>query len=169
MNVSYLYILFYLQERNKVICQRYWPESGHKQYHDIRVESVSTNVYSFYIERRFTLIREESSRTLIHLQYTNWPSHSVPRSADELLYLYHKVKALELVGPLLVHCSTGSGRTGVFIALDNLIEQSKSVQQVDVFKCVSDMRKHRCRMVSTHSQYRLIWKYHIVLIICVQL
>ena len=145
---------FITQEGERIKCQQYWPESGHKDYLDISVEPLSTNVYSFYIERHWNVTRDGATRPITHIQYTNWPDHGVPESACEILHLYYKVKTLERSGPLLVHCSAGVGRTGTFIALDNLLSQNDEEQQVNVFKCVSDMRKDRCQMVQTDKQYR---------------
>ena len=144
----------YFQEGDQIKCQQYWPESGQTIYHDITVESMTTTIYSFFVERQFTMTQDKCLRTLTHLQYTNWPDHGVPKSADEILYLYYKIKALEKKGPLLVHCSAGVGRTGTFIALDNLVEQSRVEHKVNVVKCVSSMRNDRCEMVQSASQYK---------------
>ena len=121
----------------------------------MRVETISTTTYAFYIERQFTVTKKHCTtrKTITHIQYTSWPDHEVPEYADEILYLYYKVKALSRAGPLLVHCSAGVGRTGTFIALDNLLQQSEAEKQVNVFECVSEMREDRCEMVQTVKQY----------------
>ena len=152
--INYMIIPEFLFQKSEEIKKQYWPDSGEKQYHNIRVKTTSTTTYAFYVERCLTVTRDNCIRNITHLQYTNWPDHDVPKSAEEILYLYYKVKALKRKGPLLVHCSAGVGRTGTFIALDILLEQSKAEDQVDVFKCVSGMRKDRCEMVQTQKQYR---------------
>ena len=45
--------------------------------------------------------------------------------------------------------SGGVGRTGVFIALSNLIERAKSENVVDVYQTVKRMRLQRTAMVQT--------------------
>ena len=120
------------------------------------MEFVAANVYSFYVERQWNVTRDGATRSITHIQYTNWPDHGVPESACEILHLYYKVKTLERSGPLLVHCSAGVGRTGTFIALDNLLSQNDEEEEVDVLKCVSDMRKDRCQMVQTDKQYKYV-------------
>ena len=117
------------------------------------MESLSTNIYSFYIERHWNVTRDGATRSLTHIQYTNWPNYSVPDSPNEILYLYYKVKALERSGRLLVHGSAGVGRTGTFIGLDILLDQCAAEKKVDVYGCVSTMREDRCQMVQSEKQY----------------
>ena len=46
-------------------------------------------------------------------------------------------------------CSAGVGRTGTFIALDQLLQQIRQVTEVDIFNLVLTMRDHRTQMVQT--------------------
>lgn len=52
--------------------------------------------------------------------------------------------------------SAGVGRTGTYIALDMLVEESnkpttsESQKDVDIFSCVDHLRKQRVAMVQTH-------------------
>ena len=54
---------------------------------------------------------------------------------------------------IFVHCicfvSAGVGRTGVFIALTNLIERLKTEAVVDVYQTVKKLRQQRTAMVQT--------------------
>ena len=111
-------------------------------------------ISAFYIERQLTLNRNGQIRKITQLQFTGWPDSEIPCSAGEILYFYYKVKALKRAGPLLVHCTDGVGRTGIFIALDNLLQQSEAKQEVNVYECVSEMRKDRCEMVHNVTQYQ---------------
>ena len=45
--------------------------------------------------------------------------------------------------------SAGVGRTGVFIALTNLIERVKTEAVVDVYQTIKKMRQQRTAMVQT--------------------
>lgn len=72
--------------------------------------------------------------------------------------------------PLLIHCSAGCGRTGVFIALDFLIKIfDKSTNQANmidvwnmsddlIFIIVNELRKQRLSMVQNLSQYIMCYE-----------
>ena len=73
---------------------------------------------------------------------TLWPEHRVPDTATPLLLL--RQKALRLWNddqhPILVHCSAGVGRTGMFIALDMVLEQANREGLVDIPGIVNRLR-----------------------------
>ncbi len=54
--------------------------------------------------------------------------------------------------------STGVGRTGVFIALVNLIERLKAEGVVNVFQTVRGLRNQRTAMVQTKVSQSLIFE-----------
>lgn len=69
-----------------------------------------------------------------------WPDHGVPSDPGCVLNFLHDVNArqesiaasisssgqpLSSVGPILVHCSAGIGRTGTFIVIDMILDQIK--------------------------------------------
>ena len=67
------------------------------------------------------------SRSVVHLQFTNWPDYGVPCADSFLDFLFYVREAqdgaTEQLGPsgsadpggppVVVHCSAGIGRTGV--------------------------------------------------------
>ena len=58
-----------------------------------------------------------------------WPDHGVPSDPGCVLNFLHDVNvrhdSLDNVGPIIVHCSAGIGRTGTFIVIDMIINQIK--------------------------------------------
>lgn len=63
-----------------------------------------------------------------------WPDHGVPSDPGCVLNFLHDVNARQesiannggqKVGPVLVHCSAGIGRTGTFIVIDMILDQIK--------------------------------------------
>ena len=72
-----------------------------------------------------------------------WPDHGVPSDPGCVLNFLHDVNARQEsiaatattgvpssqtptnVGPILVHCSAGIGRTGTFIVIDMILDQIK--------------------------------------------
>ena len=55
----------------------------------------------------------------------SWPDHGVPLTTAELLGFRNAVKRAtqDPAAPIIIHCSAGVGRTGTYIAIDNLVEQ----------------------------------------------
>ena len=51
--------------------------------------------------------------------------------------------------PLPSYCSAGAGRTGIFICIDNILEQIKKEQLVDIAGTITKMRHERMKMVQT--------------------
>lgn len=60
------------------------------------------------------------------------------------------------VGPVVVHCSAGVGRTGCFIALCIGCEQLRNEDKVDVLGIVSRLRLDRGGMVENSEQYTFL-------------
>ena len=46
-------------------------------------------------------------------------------------------------------CSTGTGRTGTFIAIDTLLDQMETEEHIDVFEVVQNLLLQRVHMVKT--------------------
>lgn len=61
-------------------------------------------------------------------------------------------------GPITVHCSTGAGRTGVFIALSVIIDRMKLEHVIDVFTTVKLLRTERQNMVQDKDQYHFCYQ-----------
>ncbi|ELU03839.1 hypothetical protein CAPTEDRAFT_98767, partial [Capitella teleta] len=88
-------------------------------------------------------------RELHHFHFLSWIDKKPPEHAFPLIAFLRRVRSFdsEAVGPLVVHCSAGVGRTGTLIALDYLLEQAKAEQAVDVFSCVQQLRMQRMSMI----------------------
>ena len=89
--------------------------------------------------------------TVRQFHFTTWPDHGVPAHPTSLLAFHKKFRSFHdpTAGPAVVHCSAGVGRTGTFIAVDYLLDQSRVERLVDVFGCVRRMREKRVNMVQT--------------------
>ena len=69
-----------------------------------------------------------------------------------ILLFYHSFVTFTSIGLFckVLKClnfSAGVGRTGTFIALDNLLEEAKEMNSVNPLRCVREMRERRPCMI----------------------
>ncbi|XP_046560143.1 uncharacterized protein LOC124269176 [Haliotis rubra] len=150
-----------LVEAGKVKCLRYWPEKGTKKYGDVMVTMVSETRLSNYTFTNLSVenAKERKKWDVNHLHFTSWPDHGVPDAAALLDFMWRvKVISGQQTQPIIVHCSAGIGRTGTYIAVENLVEQAKAEDVVDVVSFVSNMRGQRKNMIQTKEQYMFVYQ-----------
>lgn len=141
----------------------YWPQKGSPKIGLFIVETTSETTYGDYIVREMKLTNTEASmsRKVKQFQYKTWPESGSPESGVGIIELIGQVQKWNTSinnGVITVHCSTGVGRTGVFIALTNLIERVKLEGVVDVYQTVKKMRQQRTAMVQTKDQYEFCYR-----------
>lgn len=158
-------------EKNAVKCHQYWPLGSHNdglqsmelKTVGLRVEFVSENELDNYTIRhlRLTDLNSDETRIILHFHYTMWPDFSVPQSPSAFLNFLFAVRqsgALDQnVGPPVVHCSAGIGRSGTFCLVDSclvLIEKAQDLNAVDVKDMLLAMRKSRMGLIQTPDQLR---------------
>ncbi|XP_064386119.1 sushi, von Willebrand factor type A, EGF and pentraxin domain-containing protein 1-like isoform X4 [Halichondria panicea] len=150
-----------VMENNKIKCQQYWPDSGSVSYGPFTVTITDQQVLADYTVRNLLLaMKGESGKPFKTTQFhfTTWPDHGVPDYATPILGFHRRVKSQHKPsrGPLLVHCSAGVGRTGTYIALDNVLDQIAAEDIIDISGTIVRARNQRMKMVQTQDQYVFI-------------
>ncbi|XP_037551668.1 receptor-type tyrosine-protein phosphatase R [Nematolebias whitei] len=147
-----------LKEKNEK-CVLYWPEKR-GIYGDVEVLVDGVREGEHFTTRSLTLKCGNQTRTLQHYWYTSWPDHKTPDSALPLLQLMADVeadrRAADHVGPVIVHCSAGIGRTGCFIAVTIGCRQLQVEGVVDVLSITCQLRTDRGGMIQTGEQYEFV-------------
>ncbi|XP_012232077.1 tyrosine-protein phosphatase non-receptor type 11 isoform X3 [Linepithema humile] len=165
-------------ERGKNKCARYWPEEEEiTEYgNEWKVRAVSQNSTADYTLREFLLQGTKSkfseSRKIYHYHFQAWPDHGVPSDPGCVLNFLHDVNARQesiaaslassnqCIGPILVHCSAGIGRTGTFIVIDMILDQIKRHGldcEIDIQRTIQQVRSQRSGMVQTEAQYKFVY------------
>jgi protein tyrosine phosphatase len=111
---------------------RYWPQAvgnaatTRGSDPELVVTLISEEAGPHFTTRRLRLSQSiGNARDVLQLHYTNWPNYGTPENTNDVAMLLRTVEKMEstrLAGgavgpapPILVHCSGGVGRTGVFL------------------------------------------------------
>ncbi|KYN42233.1 Receptor-type tyrosine-protein phosphatase mu [Trachymyrmex septentrionalis] len=164
-NVLIICMLANVVESGKKKCEQYWPDIGKKKkYGDIIVLNAKHNVFADYCFRTFNVTCGEETRKIEHLHYTAWPDHGVPLYTHSVVTYLKKLLATPTgIGPVVVHCSAGVGRTGTIILCDICLRRAAAEGLVDVFTETASIRSERANMVDNKQQYLLA---HLALVEC---
>ncbi|KAG8439679.1 hypothetical protein GDO86_005743 [Hymenochirus boettgeri] len=165
-NVHIIVMVTQCTERGRAKCDHYWPLDQDSYYYgDLIVQMLSESVLPEWTIREFKICSEDqidAPRLVRHFHYTVWPDHGVPETTQSLIQFVRTVRdyinRTPGSGPTVVHCSAGVGRTGTFIVLDRMLQQVDTVDSVDIFGAVRDLRIHRMYMVQTECQYVYLYQ-----------
>ncbi|CAH1977214.1 unnamed protein product [Acanthoscelides obtectus] len=182
--VKVVLMITHLFENGVEKCVDYLPPSEvldcHRVFGDFQITLKKRDVKDKYIISSLQLknMVSNSWREVTHFWYLGWPDKGVPSEANSLIAFliearsYMKTSTLDKnssaaglsgqpqneVNPVVVHCSPGTGRTGVAIACDIAIREFEQTRLVDVPKTVYRIRRDRANSVQTKEQYMFIYK-----------
>uniref|UniRef100_A0A8C5XGM2 Protein tyrosine phosphatase non-receptor type 20 n=2 Tax=Microcebus murinus TaxID=30608 RepID=A0A8C5XGM2_MICMU len=146
-------------------CYHYWPTSLKKplELKCLRIFLENYQILQYFTVRMFQIVEKSTgtSHFVKHLQFTKWPDHGTPASADGFIKYARYVRKSHLTGPMVVHCSAGVGRTGVFICVDVVFCAIEKNYSFDIMNIATQMREQRPGMIQTQEQYHFC--YEIVL------
>ncbi|PIK52763.1 hypothetical protein BSL78_10337, partial [Apostichopus japonicus] len=120
-----------LIERGTIKCSSYYPredEEDHVLLSDdpfLKVTCLSVQRHSYYRVNTFELeeVSSGKKREVLHFHYASWSDFSVPQSPEAFLKFLHQVRLSgsldSTVGPPVIHCSAGIGRSGTFCLVDS--------------------------------------------------
>ncbi|KAI8643506.1 protein-tyrosine phosphatase-like protein [Parasitella parasitica] len=187
-NSRVLVMLTKEEEMHKIKCHRYWPSelNSPTQYGDFIVTLINETTQKIdkhdlqeplheddvVIVRQLSIAHGSVSRQVTHLQYTGWMDFGVPENPLGTLQIIQMANSAQetcfrqgAVGPMIVHCSAGCGRSGAFCAIDTVLyrlRQTKAISDHDILlQTISRFREQRLSMVQTLRQfvfcYEAIW------------
>ncbi|XP_072168815.1 tyrosine-protein phosphatase non-receptor type 1-like [Diadema setosum] len=119
--------------------------------------------HHYYIVRTLLLedLVSQDTKEILHFHYTRWSDFSVPQSPAAFLHFLHHVRQsgslLDNVGPPVIHCSAGVGRSGTLCLVDSClvqIEKKGHTSGMNVKQQLLDMRRYRQGLIQTWQQLR---------------
>jgi len=160
------------EEAGRIQCHRYWSDTSCR-HGPIEVtflsETSDGSADNTIITRKFriTHLNYPGTREITQLHFLGWPDFGIPDSPKYILNLIDVANLTQSqaaqsrsIGPMVVHCSAGCGRTGTFCTIDSTLsllysirEQGVDVNQDLIQKVVLRFREQRLSMVQTLRQY----------------
>ncbi|XP_004614561.2 tyrosine-protein phosphatase non-receptor type 23 [Sorex araneus] len=162
--VSVIVMLVSEAEMEKQKVARYFPtERGQPMVHgalSLSLSSVRTT--DTHVERVLSLqFRDQSlKRSLVHLHFSTWPELGLPDSPSNLLRFIQEVHShylhqRPLHTPVIVHCSSGVGRTGAFALLYAAVQEVEAGNGIpELPQLVRRMRQQRKHMLQEKLHLR---------------
>ncbi|CAF0741187.1 unnamed protein product [Adineta ricciae] len=145
-------------------CYPYIPMKKNQSLHfgkiKIETKDIQHHLNNQLETRQLLVKRGNTVLHVMHYLYTNWSGFAVidSQSVLDLIEIVNQTTTF----PIVVHCSSGTGRTGTYIAIDiiiHLLNQSNvdlSTMKLDVMGIVNQLKHERIHMVQTPEQYLLI-------------
>ncbi|KAL4233515.1 hypothetical protein ACF0H5_008196 [Mactra antiquata] len=158
-NVDTIVMLTKLMENGENMCNEYWPDvSDLLKFNNLIISVTSETRFPNYVERVIKVKKQDEEKTIHQFCYSKWSAMEFPETSTFLDFVknvrnYKKpVRTGKISGPMVVHCSNGTGRTGTFIAVDTVLQYLRNNNDVDIFNIVLEMRNHRSNMVQTENK-----------------
>ncbi|XP_075788523.1 phosphatidylinositol phosphatase PTPRQ isoform X2 [Pelodiscus sinensis] len=144
-------------EKGRIRCHQYWPEDNKPVtvFGDIVITKLVEDIHIDWTIRDLKIERHGDCMMVRQCNFTAWPEHGVPETTAPLIHFVKLIRASRAHDntPMVVHCSAGVGRTGVYIALDHLAQHINDHDFVDIYGLVAELRSERMCMVQNLAQY----------------
>ncbi|KAF9967988.1 tyrosine protein phosphatase 1 [Mortierella alpina] len=140
--------------------ERYWPLVGQTDEFDgnLSVRNLGPMESGGDIEyHEFEMWNPQSGaetqrRRIMLVYYASWPDHGVPSTTEPLRDMLFRIRAWKAelrkkqqfcLGPTVVHCSAGCGRTGTFCVVDTILSVLEYTQYPNLARAFNAADSHQ--------------------------
>ncbi|KAI9085537.1 hypothetical protein K1719_032380 [Acacia pycnantha] len=153
-----------LVESNKIKCDDYFQADGKPmKFGNISVVCEWMEIVENSLVLRLLKVyrKEDPPFSVLHIHYPEWPDHGVPHDTLAMRAIFKRLYHVPpKLGPIVVHCSAGIGRTGAYCAVHNTIQRilvgEKSA--LDLYNTLLVFRSQRYGMAQKQSQYNFCYE-----------
>ena len=145
----------------------YWPPFNEKlNFDNLEIKTIEEKVYEEFSITKRTItccnLTKQKTMKFIHLHYNDWIDGDIPKTKNGILKLMDLQNAFSGnpdINPVIVHCSAGIGRTGVYVSAVHAkeifnINKSNSLNNVISTSFIfENTRKQRYGAVPKFNQY----------------
>lgn len=137
--------------------------------YEVTVDSLETLGDIVVRKLRMAAIKDPTEyRNIQHFHFLHWPEDGNPWSGQTILQLIRKVdswedevklsaKPFETIGPIVVHCNYGIGRTGVYCLLHTMYHQIARENTVSIYQVARLYNFQRPSCISTEGHYEFCY------------
>ncbi|XP_030070443.1 phosphatidylinositol phosphatase PTPRQ isoform X2 [Microcaecilia unicolor] len=144
-------------EKGRIRCHQYWPEDNKPVtvFGDIVITKLVEDAQVDWTIRDIKIEKHGDYMMVRQYNFSSWPEHGVPDMTVPLIHFVRMIRASRAQDntPIIVHCSAGVGRTGLYIVLDHVIQHINHHDFVDIYGLVTEIRSERMCMVQNLAQY----------------
>ena len=174
-NVKVIIMLCKEEEDGTIKSSKYWDLNNSNYFQNVKTNEVFNDEIIIRKELEITRIKDNKTMFFSHLQFKKWPDHMAPDIQNvvhnfEKIFTYlnenNKENQVSIKHPIVIHCSAGIGRSGVFIALyllyKEIMENILNKQDVitfNIFNLVRKLKEMRRFSVENINQYNFIYLF----------
>ncbi|XP_059477545.1 tyrosine-protein phosphatase 69D-like isoform X2 [Neocloeon triangulifer] len=135
-------------------CAKYWPDKCQViNVGSLEIRNVEEDVSLDFVKRTLSVTNGSINRKITQMHFTAWPDHGIPFGPHTTAEFVENILKMVIFRPLIVHCSSGEGRTGAFILIDACLRMAKSEGHLNPYGVFKEIRRHRANLVENEQQY----------------
>ncbi|XP_052777423.1 receptor-type tyrosine-protein phosphatase kappa-like [Mya arenaria] len=144
----------------------WWPSNGDSiTFGPLVVETLAVETpCSEVTERTFRILRKgiKDSKLVYMITYNDWQAgRNLPVSIDSFLVVLGRANLYRKSfpdAPKIVICLDGATCSGLFVAVNNVLDQAAQDGEVDVFNAVRQIQLRRPQFVKNKDQYLFVYQ-----------